>query len=91
MILISPTGSGKMVVAYLAILLLQKRLGIPEGVGLGTQPLSAIMNEKVKTKFLTAGSISMSGTIHCNADNDEVQVYFLHICVLSSSPQPKLS
>ena len=80
-ILISPTGSGKMVVAYLAILLLQKRLGIAEGVGLGTQPLSAIMNEKVRTKYLSAGSISMSGNIQCNTDNAEVQVYFLHICV----------
>ena len=47
-ILISPTGSGKMVVAYKPQ---KKRLGISKGVGLGTQPLSAIMNEKVRTKY----------------------------------------
>ena len=38
-ILISPTGSGKMICAYLQILVLQKVFKIPGGVGLGTQPL----------------------------------------------------
>ena len=73
-----------MFVAYLVIFLLQKRLGISEGVGLGTPPLSAIMNEKVGAKYLSAGSISITENIQCNTDNAEVQVYFLHICVLSS-------
>ena len=41
-VLISPTGSGKMAVAYLSILVLQKMLGIPSEVGVGTQPLSYI-------------------------------------------------
>ena len=39
-ILLAPTGRGKMVCAYLSILVLQKKFGIPNGVGLGTQPLS---------------------------------------------------
>ena len=38
-ILISPTGSGKMVVVYLAILVLQK-VNSQTGVGVGTQPLN---------------------------------------------------
>ena len=45
-ILVSPTGSGKMVVIYLAIFVLQKVLGVSDGVGIGCQPLSLIMNEK---------------------------------------------
>ena len=39
-ILLAPTGMGKMVCAYLSILVLQKKFGIPDGVGLGTQPIS---------------------------------------------------
>ena len=38
-ILISPTGSGKMICAYLGIKVLQKVFGVPKGVGLITQPL----------------------------------------------------
>ena len=81
-----------MVVAYLAILLLQKQLGISEGVGLGTQPLSAIMNEKVRTKYLSAGSISMSGNIQCDIDNAEVQVYYFssHLCIIKLIPTHSL-
>ena len=45
-ILVSPNGSGKMVVIYLAIFVLQKVLGVSDGVGIGCQPLSSIMNEK---------------------------------------------
>ena len=67
-ILISPTGSGKMLVAYLAILVLQKKLGIPSGVGIGTQPLSSIMNEKVKNTYLSTGTISMQGCLQSSAE-----------------------
>ena len=45
-ILVSPAGSGKMVVIYLAIFVLQKVLGVSDGVGIGCQSLSSIMNEK---------------------------------------------
>ena len=77
-----------MVVLYLTILLLQMGLGISEGVGLVTQPLTAIMNEKVRTKYLSAGSISMSGNIQRDIDNAEVQVYYFssHLCIIKLIP-----
>ena len=46
-ILVSPIGSGKMAVIYLAIFVFQKVLGVSDGVGIRCQPLSSIMNEKV--------------------------------------------
>ena len=49
-ILCSPTGSGKMICAYLQILVLQKVFKIPNGVGLGTQPLRNVF---IKTQFLS--------------------------------------
>ena len=45
-ILCSPTGSGKMNVPLLATLVLREKLNNPKGVGIITQPLSSIMNEK---------------------------------------------
>ena len=69
-ILTSPTGSGKMLVAYLAIRVLKKRFGKPSGVGLGTQPLSAIMNEKLKSKYIRTGTISMTGSLQVNSESD---------------------
>ena len=39
-ILLAPTGMGKMICAYLSILVLKKKFGIPDGVGLGNQPLT---------------------------------------------------
>ena len=47
-ILVSPTGSGKMSIPLLATLVLRKKLGISKGVCIVTQPLSSIMNEKMK-------------------------------------------
>ena len=38
-VLVAPTGSGKMICSYYGILVLQKVFGIKSGVGLGTQPL----------------------------------------------------
>jgi superfamily II DNA helicase RecQ len=70
-ILLSPTGSGKMAVAYLSILVLQKKLGIPSGVGVGTQPLSSIMNEKLKNPYITTGTISMQGNLKASTDDDD--------------------
>ena len=60
-----------MVVAYLSILVLQKLLGIPSGVGVGTQPLSSIMNEKLKSKYISTGTISMQGDLKANTDFDD--------------------
>ena len=56
-VLISPTGSGKMLVALLSILVLQKVLNIPDGVGVGCQPLSSIMEEKLKDSYIPTGTI----------------------------------
>ena len=62
-ILISPTGSGKMLVVYLSILVLQKKLGISSGVAIGCQPLTSIMNDKLKTSLVSSGIISMRGDL----------------------------
>ena len=70
-ILISPTGSGKMMVVYLAILVLQKKFGIHSGVGVGTQPLSSIMKEKLKTALIPTGTISMRGSVQTSTSLEE--------------------
>ena len=71
-ILLSPTGSGKMVVIYLAIFVLQNVLGGSDGVGIGCQPLSSIMNEKVGSKYIKSGTISMQGGLR-TAKHEEVE------------------
>ena len=38
-VLVAPTGAGKMICSYYGILVLQKVFGVPKGVGLVTQPL----------------------------------------------------
>ena len=60
-----------MVVAYLSILVLQKKFGVPDGVGLGTQPLSSIMNEKVKNTYIRTGTISMHGDLTASTGFDD--------------------
>lgn len=62
-ILVSPTGSGKMNVPLLATLVLREKLGIPNGVAIITQPLSTIMNEKLKNDVCKAALLSMSGEV----------------------------
>ena len=62
-------GSGKMIIAYLAILVLEKVFKIEGGVGLGSQPLSALMEEKLKNATVSTGFISMKGDLkHCLED-----------------------
>ena len=70
-ILVSPTGSGKMLVVYLAILVLEKVNGLP-GVGIGTQPLNAIMQEKMREAYISTGIISMQGDIKHSEERDNV-------------------
>ena len=62
-ILVAPTGAGKMIVAYLGILVLQKTMNVPEGVGIGCQPLSSIMEEKLKRPYIPTGVITMKGSL----------------------------
>jgi CRISPR/Cas system-associated endonuclease/helicase Cas3 len=70
-ILMAPTGSGKMIVAYLAILVLQKTMNVPEGVGIGCQPLSSIMEERLKKPFIPTGVITMRGGLKSSlTEND---------------------
>jgi hypothetical protein len=77
-ILVAPTGSGKMIVAYLAILVLQKALDVPEGVGVGCQPLSSIMEEKLKTPYISTGVISMKSDLKSSmSDSGEEDDLFL--------------
>ena len=52
-----------MIIAYLSILVLEKVFQIKNGVGLGSQPLSALMEEKIKTSFLPTGLVSMKGEL----------------------------
>ena len=62
-ILQAPTGAGKMIVAYLGIRVLQKTMEIPEGVGIGCQPLSSIMEEKLRSPYIPTGVISIKGSL----------------------------
>ena len=71
-ILVSPARSGKMVVIYLAIFVVQKVLGVSDGVGIGCQPLLSKMNEKVGSKYIKSGTISMQGGLR-TAEYEEVE------------------
>ena len=52
-----------MIINYLAILVLQKVFDIPTGVGIGCQPLTSIMEEKLNTSYISTGVISMKGDL----------------------------
>ena len=75
-ILVAPTGAGKMIVAYLAILVLQKTMAVPEGVGIGCQPLSSIMEERLKKPYIPTGVITMRGDLKSsmleNGEDDDI-------------------
>ena len=66
----SPTGSGKMLCATLAPLVLRKVFQKENGVGLGTMPLSALMEEKLKSPLFKTGLITMRGGLKID-DSDE--------------------
>ena len=50
LILVSPTGCGKMLVVLLGTLLVRKVNGNSKAVSIGTQPLSLLMEEKMSNK-----------------------------------------
>ena len=58
-IVISPCGSGKLLIFYMGLYILGKRMGVKKGVGICLQPLNSILKEKtnsnplLKTAFLT--------------------------------------
>ena len=68
-VLICPTGSGKTLCSYLGILVLRKVFDKSTGVGVGNQPLSALMEEKLKDKVIKTGLITMKGDLKVHSDN----------------------
>ena len=64
-----------MLCSYLGTLVLRKVFGKVKGVGLGNQPLSALMEEKLKSPVIKTGLISMKGDLKMscgNADDTEL-------------------
>ena len=53
----------KMLVVYMAVLVVRKVHGILDGVGVGYQSPCSIMNEKIGTSHFKCGSISMKGSL----------------------------
>ena len=51
LILVSPTGSGKMNVPLLSVLVLREKMKNKKGLAIVTQPLTSIMNEKMVNKI----------------------------------------
>ena len=62
------TGCGKMLCSYLGTLVLRKVFGKVKGVSLGNQPLSALMEEKLKTPVIKTGLISMKGDLKMSSE-----------------------
>ena len=60
-----------MICAYYGVLVLQQVLGIDKGVGLGTLPISALMEEKVKDSIVKTGLITMSGDIKVSSEESD--------------------
>ena len=74
LILVSPTGSGKMDVPLLSALVLRERLGIKKGVAIITQPLTAIMNQKVNNKICQVAVLSMTGQLKTSDTEDDADL-----------------
>ena len=70
-ILVSPTGSGKMNVPLLATLILREKLKNFKGLGIITQPLSSIMNEKRNNGICEAAVLSMAGELTTSSESDD--------------------
>ena len=71
LILVSPTGSGKLNIPLWATLVLRRKLKIFKGVGIITQPLSSIMKEKKKNGVCEAAVLSMTGELSTSSEGDE--------------------
>ena len=57
-------------VVQLGILLLRKVFGNETGVAVGTQPLSSIMEEKVRSEIVPTAVVTMKGNIKQNLDEN---------------------
>ena len=78
-VLISPCGSGKLLVFQMAVKLLRKKSEIPNGLGICLQPLNNILFEKtnnnppMKTAYLTiTGDAVKSDNVHLSHSLDEI-------------------
>ena len=66
-----------MLILYLALvillgtLLMKKILGKEQGVSVGTQPLSIIMEEKMNDKLVPTAVLTMEGQLKRSADDDD--------------------
>ena len=71
LILVSPTGSGKLNVPLWATLVLRQKLKNFKGVGIITQPLSSIMKEKKNNSICEAAVLSMTGELTTSSEGEE--------------------
>ena len=69
----SPTGSGKMTIPLLGILMLRLKMGKPKGVGIVTQPLTSIMKEKQNNGICPAAVLSMKGDLFTSSTNADAE------------------
>ena len=61
-VLLTPCGSGKMLVFYMGVHLMRKIYGIPNGLGICLQPLNMILSEKTNTNPpIKTAYLSMTG------------------------------
>ena len=67
-VLVVPTGAGKMVCSYLGTLVMRKVFDKSTGVGLGNQPLSSLMEVKLKNKVIKTGVITMKGDLKMHSE-----------------------
>jgi len=73
LILLSPTGSGKMNVILMGILGLRKIFANKKGVAVVTQPLTAIMNQKLKNSIVRTAVLTMRGKLKKD-ESDETEL-----------------
>ena len=91
LVLVSPTGSGKMNIPLLATLVLRLKLNNSKGVCIVTQPLTSIMKEKRVNPICEAAVLSMSGDISTSSiDNENEATLSCDIARLLSGDYPVL-
>ena len=71
LVLVSPTGSGKMDVPLLSVLVMREKLNNDKGVCVITQPLTSIINSKLDNKIFKVASLSMTGSLKVSTRDEE--------------------
>ena len=91
LILVSPTGSGKMNIPLLATLVLRLKVNNPKGVCIVTQPLTSIMKQKKVNPICEAAVLSMSGDISTSSlDSDNEAILSCDLVRLFAGDYPVL-